>query len=60
MSIEPWAHDSKSSILPLLGTYYLGDELLFMHHLDHLVRFNKAWVYKDPKGLVLQASAQLG
>ena len=25
-----------------------------------LVRINQAWLYKDPKGLTLQASAQLG
>ena len=24
------------------------------------VRINRAWLYKDPKGLSLQASAQLG
>ena len=69
VSIEPLAQDYKSSMfpLPLTGHLLLGRSLnfCFMHHLvfwtlDHLVRINRAWLYKDPKGLASQASAQLG
>ena len=28
--------------------------------LKMFVRINRAWLYKDPKGLALQVSAQLG
>ena len=29
------------------------------HHLDDLVRINRAWLHKEPKALVLQANTKL-
>ena len=33
--------------------------LLFTHHLDDLVKINRAWLHKEPKVSVLQANTKL-
>ena len=44
----------------------LGLKMFKLESIEHdyirilKVRINRAWLYKDPKGLALQVSAQLG
>ena len=67
VSIEPLAQDYKSSMPPptLTGQLLLRRSLNFCScktwflDLDDLIRINRAWLYKDPKGLDLKAIAQL-
>ena len=65
--LNPWTSDSKSNILCSVLTWHvllrrslnLCSCTTWCLDLDDLGRINRAWLYKGPKVLVLQANAKL-